>query len=350
MGCNTKREEYTYAPDYQGGGQYGNLTAVREYQNASTSTPYRTTVRTYFPNEEDWIVDRLASEILVAGDWTGNLEAASYTWYSYDGADSHRTAPTTGELTRVQRLFSTDWDGEDGELPASWYTSEQTFGYDAWGNQTSATTYTDYGEVSQDEYGAVTREAIPQAGRTITTTYDAVHHSFPLTVTNPLGLQTAYRYYGVDGVAVVSGGEPGLLKSVTDVGNQDTTTHAYDVFGRPTHTWLPGDGEDASTILAYDDGARRLHTRRRDDPAQDAGLRSGSGSATYLESWQFYDGLGRPLQSQAEGGQGGPDHPDQPHLRCLRPALQGEPAPGRDGDRRDLPDARLERAPQHPQL
>ena len=96
---------------------------------------------------------------------------------------------------------------------------------------------------------------IPQQGRTITTTYDSIHHSYPLAVTNPLGHETASQYYGVDGVPVSEGGFPGLLKSVTDVDNADTTTYRYDVFGRPTHTWLPGDtvGDPAraSTILEY---------------------------------------------------------------------------------------------------
>ena len=46
-----------------------------------------------------------------------------------------------------------------------------------------------------------------------------------------------------------------------------------------------------------DDEARRLYTRQRDD--------DGTANATYLESWQFYDGLGRLLQSQAESEEAG---------------------------------------------
>ena len=80
----------------------------------------------------------------------------------------------------------------------------------------------------------------------------------------------------------------------------------YDNFGRLTHQWRPGettwDTGQAGVVYDYDDAPGAAPTWRRvqqrDDPS------TGSGQATYLESWQFYDGLGRPVQSQSEAEDG----------------------------------------------
>ena len=86
-----------------------------------------------------------------------------------------------------------------------------------------------------------------------------------------------------------------------DKDNDADSWYQYDTFGRLQYTWPPGDTPwsttTASTVKEYSvpDSSDRpvwMHTKQRDD--------DGTGSATYLESWSFYDGLGRRIQSQAE--------------------------------------------------
>ena len=87
--CGSKKTEYEYNTGPQNGGQYGNLTAVKEYASDTATTPYRTTRRWYFPNTGAWIVDRLASE----GEWAGEWGAMRWvTWYYYDGQTRHTAA------------------------------------------------------------------------------------------------------------------------------------------------------------------------------------------------------------------------------------------------------------------
>jgi len=122
LGSQLSRTRYYYEPAYQNGGQYGNLTRIEEYINQG-ATLYRTTRRWYFPNPTAWIVDRVAAE----GTWAESWGAfAGGAWYCYDGTDSHRTPPSKGDLTRVQRLYET-WT--DAASWTHWKTSEVAYAY-----------------------------------------------------------------------------------------------------------------------------------------------------------------------------------------------------------------------------
>jgi len=122
-----------------------------------------------------------------------------------------------------------------------------------------------------------------------------------VSVTDPAGHTIETRYYCVAGEPCnpAAGQLPGLVESVRDVNNNDSTYYSYDTFGRLSKTWLPGDTpfdpNPASTLLEYAPNGTLpawVHTRQRDDDR--------SGAATYLESWKIYDGLGRLIQTQAE--------------------------------------------------
>ncbi len=116
-------------------------------------------------------------------------------------------------------------------------------------------------------------------------------------VTNPVNLQTATQYYGVNGVAV-DYGLPGQVKSVTDVDNGDTTSYRYDIYGRLTKVIRPYDSFSQPTT------AYTYYDRSWPPPAVRTQQREESGQGGTLDSWQFYDGLGRLIQSQAEGPSG----------------------------------------------
>jgi hypothetical protein len=73
----------------------------------------------------------------------------------------------------------------------------------------------------------------------------------------------------------------------------------YDGFGRVTEIHKPGVGwaNPATEKYAYTDSPAPLAVRHslRDDQNGDA-----SGTATYLDDWAFYDGLGQVVQTQGE--------------------------------------------------
>lgn len=73
---------YQYAENMQGNAQYGNVTAVQESGDIGGKTRTRTTQRKYFPNNNQWIVNRVAWEALNDGN-----TLSSFTVNYYDGQD-----------------------------------------------------------------------------------------------------------------------------------------------------------------------------------------------------------------------------------------------------------------------
>ncbi len=151
------------------------------------------------------------------------------------------------------------------------------------------------------------------------TFYDSAFQAFPVCVKNASGHTTKTRYYGVPGstnsgctttagsAAFDSSGQPmsgryfGLPEDVTDANNA-RSSFAYDAWGRLTHVWRPGDARDqshgATEIINYTpyssaNAPFKVQKSQRDDMG-------GSNTATYLDSFMFYDGLGRVIQTQSE--------------------------------------------------
>ncbi|NLE99711.1 MAG: DUF11 domain-containing protein, partial [Anaerolineales bacterium] len=291
-GCQSKKTEYEYDPtwgDYctaaQEREQLGNLTHIKEYESESAATPYRTTLRGYCPNKSAWIVDRVAFDDLFAGDTTGTIEAATlYVYGTNPGVPTwNQTVNAKGELRGVRRYAG----------PGQYVDTR--YWYDAYGNVTQETTYNSYG--SDTAWATVDP-------RTTTTSYDDKHHTLPVQVVGPTAgsytPEEVREYYEYSEENYSTGtGLPGQLKRVLDVNNDDSTWYKYDCFGRPTHTWVPGHAAFtlgvATTVREYAPNGTLptwVRSRQRDDVD--------TGTATYLDTWIIYDGLGRVIQNQAE--------------------------------------------------
>ncbi len=199
------------------------------------------------------------------------------TLYIY-GEDPHwdQAVNARGELRGVRRLLA--WDPYD--------TVDRRFWYDDYGNVTEEVVYNSYGDAGS--------WASAQA-RSTTTAYDSLLHTFPVTVTNPLGHPVRTEYYGLNGPPLTAEGAfVGQASSVQDLANGLATAYHYDGFGRLTAVIRPGASAARPTLAyAYDDEGwpPSRATRQREEHDSDE----------TLDAWQYYDGLGRPIQTQGEG-------------------------------------------------
>jgi len=224
---------------------YGNVTRVAQYGDATRSGDEAIVERAYVYNTARWIVDRVSTERLLSGDSTLVRE----TRYAYDG-QPWGAAPITGSPTAVTSGL-TGW---------GWVTT--TTQYDAWGNPIATT----------DPLGRVTR-----------TGYDAVYRQYPISTTNALTRTTRMQWDLRLSVPTV----------LTDA-NGAPTRLGYDPFGRLTGVTYPGESVPAARY-AYPTGNAisapwAIMAETRTDPYT---------TPTYRRSWTFYDGLGRPIQTQA---------------------------------------------------
>jgi RHS repeat-associated protein len=178
--------------------------------------------------------------------------------YLYDGANAHTAQPNHGRLTATRTWVK-------GALSTGDY-SQITYGYDAWGNQSTVTTYTGYGTAS----------SAPTVGaQTTTTTYDDDYHAYPLTITNAKGHVTQFAYNYAKGVPT----------SLTDP-NGNTTTAGYDDFGRVTSITRAGDAS-ATLTMTYADGNPFTTTVKL--------------NALNYTVTRKYDGMGRSTETNAGG-------------------------------------------------
>jgi RHS repeat-associated protein len=239
-----RRTDYAYD-------DYGNVTRIAQYGDATRPGDEATVERVYVTNTGRWIVDRVATESLL----DANGRVARQTRTAYDG-QAWGIAPITGSATAVMR-------GLDGW---GWVTT--TMQYDAWGNAVATT----------DPLGRVTR-----------TDYDPVYHQYPISTTNPLTQTTRMEWDLRLSVPTV----------ITDA-NGAATRLGYDPFGRLITVTYPGESAPA-VRYAYPTGASisapwAITTEVRVDPY--------SATPTYGRSWTFYDGLGRPIQTQTQAENG----------------------------------------------
>jgi YD repeat-containing protein len=227
---------------------YGNLSQTDEWgEGAST---YRKTQNTFYPNTTAWILNKVGLTQVFNGAGT----RVSETRYFYDGATSHTTAPTQGDLTRVD------------------VTTDGTAFFSSIRN-----TYDTYGNVLTTKDGQ---------GNTTTFGYDTVYHLFLTTITNALNQVTTNAYDT----------RLGKLSSTTDPNNA-IASYGYDVFGRITSMNAPLEqGQAATMVYVYTLGNPRSSVEVRE--RKDAG---GANPAQYHHTWYFYDGLGRVIQKQNDG-------------------------------------------------
>ncbi len=254
---------------------YGNVGCTQDYDG---STLVRSTKRWFgATNNADYIVDRQWQESIYNG--AGNIVALTNQFY--DGAAAADTAPTNGDLTRVARYYDVPGNSPS-TTNVTLHGSDTTTGYDAYGNPTAQATYT--GASTRLYNGTSTSWSGPSGtARTATTSYDTTFHTFVTQQTNAIGQTTSGGYdYRM-----------GTLTSVTDP-NTATTSASYDTFGRLTGLVKPYDSAASPTVLVYSYDTERpfryLVQTRGSDVSGD----------TLHETIQFYDGLGRKLQTKRE--------------------------------------------------
>ena len=291
----------TWLQGGQNGRQFGNVTKIEERAaagNGWATDPLRTSYTWYYPNFSVWnspppsdaafIVNKPGKmEQFNACDGCTDGRRDSQTTYFYDGASSYDMPPTQGLLTKQEA---------------------ETL-------------------VARVEYDPINSNVLKQIdgkGNSTQFYYDSQFAAFPVCVVNDSGHTTMSRFYGVagssdagclteDGSAAfdangqpISGASFGQIEDVTDA-NDALTSTTYDAWGRLATVWRPGDeraqGHGATEITLYTNyvdatAPFKVQRRQRDDAG-------GGNAATYLDSYTFYDGLGRVIQTQAEAASSG---------------------------------------------
>ena len=220
------------------------------------------TATTYARNESTY---RFFPAIVEARSGTGcgsgdTLLSRAETFY--DNHANLSDAPTSGRPTKT-RAYRT----------ATEYT-ESTVAYDTYGRATSAT---------------------DPLGRTTTTAYTPSDNqpTTKVVTTNPKG-------WTAETTLAPWWGSPTTIEDV----NGRVTDLIYDQFGRPTSVWLPGrpKTEPASMQFSYGVGPYEPNWAKTSNLHTIAG----DGTATYLDSWTYFDGFGDTLETQtaAPGGTG----------------------------------------------
>ncbi|MCB0074558.1 MAG: RHS repeat protein, partial [Caldilineaceae bacterium] len=256
-GANPRETRTTYTYD-----SYGNATQVVNYGDTANPNDDYLVERAFFANTGTWIVDRPQWQRVFAGNVrTADGTEKAMAAYGYDGQALFTGVPVKGNLTAAAAYHTISADYTN---PANFYTAATQ--YDSLGRPTVAS---------------------DANGHSVTTAYHAVY-GYPESVTNALGHMATQ---------VVDPGTGNVLQ-VTDPNGQ-VTSFEYDVFGRPVRTWLPGEtqGVHAATVEAsYTLGSAGAPSRITVKQRRDAG---GAATPAYIESWRYFDELGRPVQSQS---------------------------------------------------
>ncbi len=269
---SSARYDYTLAGQDQV--QAGNLTFMEE---SAGGVVMRTTVRTYHPSQVDvassHVSNRLAEEKVWRGksDGTGVCESHQRLYYDQNALNQ---PPVKGLLTRAEAARSacdTDFVSQvENRYEPGWNNLQRTQNALGWG--------TDFG-------------------------YDGVYHSFVVTSTNALAQTTTTVYDNPDDPAdemEKAFGLPWQVLEPSGVGAPTAVyTATYDVYGRLLSRDRPL-GANPDEVWEYHDydGARgqpQFILHRQADGVTAPAPQDGT-----LNSWTYYDGLGRVVQTQGE--------------------------------------------------
>jgi RHS repeat-associated protein len=228
----------------------------------------------------NYIVDKARWTLVTNG-------AGQYLAYSdnfYDGnTNPGLGVGTKGQLTNSRKYYNVP-------LVTSWGAgyvlrgSDSSMGYDSYGNLVTTTTYAGEGTTTFNNPVVYSSFGGGSTARTTTFSYDNTFHAFPTQVTYPtvngVTLSESAGYdYGL-----------GVLTSVTDA-NNNVTSAEYDVFGRMVKLIKPGDTSAAPTVdMQYADWEKPYRY-----VVQYKGYNANGRPTT-----QFYDGMGRLIQTKAE--------------------------------------------------
>jgi RHS repeat-associated protein len=300
------RTTYDYLASYQGGAQYGNLThQVEAAWNGSAWVDYRAALTWYYPNTSGVYLTGLpaASNRYKCNGAPCDYEMAdllSSRWNLYDGATNYTSAPTAGRLTGERDFVCfADGNGTCYLIYQSYQKlmyADRAYAYDAWGNRTTVTAYTDYADTNNFA------NHDPLKARTAYTCYgsanqpagcaDDGYHTYALWEKNPLNQQTTWDYNGVISPgSAYKGYAIAAPVSETDA-NGIITVAEYDLLGRMTKIIRPGDSSASPTLtFAYYDAASPFYTQatQKIDASTSFVLR------------KYYDGLGRMVQTRVVG-------------------------------------------------
>jgi len=258
------REEYKYD-------NYGNqIEALNQYQYGE-GTPWISHIRTetqYFPKDANGVYLVGLPGKVKPYDTKGTIETGDdiplgVTLYLYDDNQGGYTQPPSrGKLTAVRTKIN------DPDL-----YSQISYGYDEWGNRTSETTWSDF--------GTVVTSPPTTGGRTTTTLFDSIYHTYPVSVRNPLNQTVAWTYDYSLGVPV----------SETDP-NGAVTNAFYDDFGRLVKLIRPGDDSANPTLLVSYSNRAPFETT----------IRQRLDGNRYFAIRRVYDGMGRQVFQQSGTG------------------------------------------------
>lgn len=248
---------------------YGTADKVQDNGDDAATGDEKCETRTYNRNLTAHLLNRLKQSTVTALPCatapTTTAHVISDTRNYYDGATSPDTAPTTGAVTRVEQLK--DWTAGSG---TTWQTTSQST-FDAFGRLTSATDVK--GNVVNTTYTPATGGPVTR----VTTTRPAPYNWTSSTTLNP--------YWG-------------STTKVTDL-NGLVTDVAYDGLGRVWRVWLNGWAK-----TSHEESPSVQHTYHY-APNRDAYPYTTSKALNvaggYKTTYQIFDGLLRPRQSQTAG-------------------------------------------------
>jgi RHS repeat-associated protein len=241
----------------------GSLLLKRDYLGTSL---YRKEVYEYLPNFDPgyYVLDKPVRHVLLdAAD-----DILADTRYYYDLIPAAETPfesnePTQGNLSLAQNIL----------YGTSTATSDVSYEYDDYGNVTETCAHKGYGSIGTPNTG--------DGCLTTTTVYDSDTHTYPESVTNPLG--TASTKYLL---------KLGIPYETTDINGWITTTE-YDGLGRTLSVTAPGLAQPG-VIYDYPDvvsgsvaSPYEMEMQIWDETIDDHRTVSG-----------VYDGLSRLLQTQ----------------------------------------------------
>lgn len=172
---------------------------------------------------------------------TGSGAPTTCETYAYDGQGftiGSTSNLTHGHATGMARYATSCGTGTIGSGLAGQLLATAT--YDAYGNAISSNDPDATAGNAAHTGCTVTGDS---ALHTVCTTYDTTYKVYPLSETNVLGQTSSVTY----GAATSAAGGFGLWPiSATDP-NQQTTSYAYDAFGRRTSATLPGESSGLHT-------------------------------------------------------------------------------------------------------
>jgi hypothetical protein len=292
---------------------------------AANVAPLRLTRQSY-PRRDDgsaYLVDRLAHRAVFTPPLpTSAATMVALTEYFYDGQTGYAGIGTRGLLTLERAYY-------DAPQLSVLHSRDTVYGYDAWGNRTTVTTYTGAGTRSQSDPPTYTGP--DGMARTTTTVYDPTVHVFPIQQTNPLGhivtadyddpMGTLLRVTGPNSSGgAVTNCDPAVDHSIP--ATEETTCAVYDMFGQMVKLVKPGDRRavpprtfvDADSEQLFRDG---IASKATDAPTNDP----------QPETHLFSDGLGRKTQQKRESRGYGAHHivRDWRHDKLNRVVAESQP-------------------------